>query len=100
MATRAKEDKPVRMKPTDTQVLEAGKMRNTTQQTKALKSHERPCEATVKMRLYKIFKSNIKTYSYFDLTEINIDKLELLTITPRIMKNALILNLTPESLKG
>lgn len=32
MASRAKEDKPVRMKPTDTQVLEAEKMRNTTQQ--------------------------------------------------------------------
>lgn len=55
MATRAKEDKPVRMKPTDTQVLEAGKTRNTTQQTKALKNHERPCEAIVKIRCYRIF---------------------------------------------
>lgn len=66
MATREKEDKPVRMKPTDTQILIAGKMRNTTQQTKTLKNHERPCKAIVKSIRYMIFKSNIKTDSYFD----------------------------------
>lgn len=63
MATRAKEDKPERGKLTDIQVLEAGKMTNTTQQTKALKNHERPCETIVNIRCSKILKSNIKTDS-------------------------------------